>query len=516
MNNTEAENYHYFEQREQPKPIISKKSRLAVYAAFYYRLDPSSYNSEEYGIATLDDYLHWYLNQIKEGVPDILDGLPEDCRTAEDCLKEMSDEEIQNLISQWRTNNIKNESYQQECDEYLNYLTVEEKSLGDGHTESSSERNNTEAGFDLKNCEINRTGLPVKLSVKILSPETGKEKIYFINLPEAARAATQEEAEKLVKSLENVLLETKGNLFSRLDARNGKLSVAIGATAKRRTWNIKLAEFNADQLAGIVGSTVEEANKYLSLREKNWDKLGEEEKTFRDEYEKRLKKSEVDSIVQGKKVSFAQKIRDVAVLQEWKNMIGAERYEQLAEEAKNIPIKQEQIDRWEIKANSPEFQAKVKRFFESVKEKFNSWLEALESRDGLPIIAKEVRLRFPEILYALGEEILHNSGRASQWEKYQEMFGLSFSQLIEYARKNNPKIIETNKPRILRAALIDYIKIYPLPSDQWEKSRVSVGRGGKAEEYAFTETYTTSAFPLKSLSDEDLDVIAKEVFGKDF
>ena len=326
------------------KVTIPKKSRLAVWLAFHYRKGPELYNYEQEGIHNLDEYLQWYFRKIKAHEDGI--AMPDNCITPEDCLQEMSNEEIHKVINDWKEQ-APEES--ESLDEYLQYLLGKEKpeevaasvetpniSLAPENVslkESSEEILNTSESRELK-FEFDKSQLPNVLAADVtLSSE--KKKRFFVNLPPAAKAAEKADIDALEQSFKQVVEISPDNFYPVYTVLEERLRLNLGDKKNRKNLQL-VTEIPAEEVVKITGATKDEVQEYLKLRGKVWAALKPSERQTVDAFQDKLKAAKMPGFVEGKQVGLNQKFRDVAVLNEWKKNIGQERYRELEEKAKTV------------------------------------------------------------------------------------------------------------------------------------------------------------------------------------
>lgn len=489
---------------------ISKKSRIFVQLAFDYALNSEALNAE-FGTKNLNDYLQYATRRVEAGDAQLEQaGLG----TVEECLQEMSDQEIKDTVEFWKESDRDNE---EKYNEYLKYILEKDGPKNEPVPEAGPSASllpefaKAELNIAPENIKIDDSKLPNKLEL-IISIEGKEDRKIAINLPNAARVGNKADVEKFKEAVIEVVSKAKGNLFPRFEVTGDKLAVGIGLGAKRDGWAV-VEEFSTEDLVKITGCTIAEAEEFLFLRARDWKKLTTEQQTTRDSFEKKLKKSEVEGYSPRHKVTFFQKVRDLAVAQRWAEIIGEKRYDELLELSKNQPLKERPISRWEISQKTlenPEFKAKQDSFLKLLKSKFLSWTEALSDRGNLIKLVDGSGLTVPETLYVFGKQIFQE-GRADLWPEFEHMFRMSFVDLkkhlksLSLADSDIEKIMGDNRPKTLRALLLYFVQTRPLESDQWHK--IGAATGEKAS--------VVSAVPISEVLEsndfrEDRNIFWKE------
>jgi len=478
---------HTPESKERQVINIPKNSRLAFNLAFYYRQNPGEYNDSQRGVVDLQSYLGLILQAIEENDEQVKNSLPEDCRSKEDCLKQMSAEEMTALVNEWKEAPEPNEGFYKQCDEYLEYLLGEQDDISEKKEEAEQA---PESEFKAELVSIDESRLPYTLraAIEVLNKP---EKHFFIHLPPAVRAATVEEKQKYVEAFRQVLVGTKGKFFPRFDAEGDKLVVSMGPSSKRSTWQT-VTEYSAEELAELTGKSEKETKRYIALRGENWVKLSEQEKKERDNFEEMVKELNVKNFVSAKDVNFKQAMRNSMVAERWITSIGEERYAELEEQAKNMATEKGK-NRWGANdelLSSPEFQVKAKDFLNILKQRFDSWEKVLGPKSILSELSNLAKIRGAEALYVLGKAVL-TGAREEFLAEFEKLYNLSSDDLKEYLKDHPlveaPENETLTKAKILKYTLLGYVRARPIAGDVWS-----------AKKFAGTKPETTNPAPETS------------------
>jgi|GEM_PF-4319987 len=459
------------EAREALPKKVSRKSRLAVFTAFYYLQHPEEVDGQ---IIDVDSYLNLIVDAVETANEEMLKFLQNSGLSPEYYLQEMSDEEIKSTIQGWKAGQAGDEYYEKQCDEYLEYI-LDSKNVSGAKKEANkptpASAETAPLEFDINSVTIDQSRLPYKLKATI----SGKEKNpYFINLPPAAQTATPEELQKYAEAFKQVLAETNGKFYPRLAVQNKKLVVGVGPSAKRDTWQV-VDEFTVDELVDITGKPKQEIENYLLLRVKNYTKLTEPETKTRDDFEYVLNNSEMN-VSSGKGANFKQSIKDYAVFEKWIALVGEDRYQEL--KSQPLPPRAEKnANRWSANdelLNNPEFVAKAKFFLLVIKTRFNSYEQALGHKSILSELAKIAGLKGTEVLYLLGKEVLTGE-RQEFLPEYEKLFNSSSENLKQLLKDRPlPEMPDGESPtkaQVLKYTLLGYVRANPISTDIWQTKK---------------------------------------------